>query len=274
MTNAEYRAHPAISRSDLFKLTKSPQHFRYEMDHPSPKTPSLIFGAALHKWVLEPDDFESEFVVAPNVNRRTKEGRAYWEMFLADNEGKEIISEEDAAMIDEMKKSILADPTAKALLRGEHEQPYFWRDEMTGEECKCRVDSINHAHRIITDIKTAADASTEAFMRDSIKYGYDLQAYMYSDGVQVNTGKTYDFYFVVIEKTPPYAINILRADEYFKMRGGDLFRHLIGMYHICKESNDWYGLTGFSKQPNILTLPPHLLKDYKKGNESQKEENQ
>ena len=92
MTNAEYRAHPAISRSDLFKLTKSPQHFRYEMDHPSPKTPSLIFGAALHKWVLEPDDFESEFVIAPNVNRRTKEGRAYWEMFLADNDGKEIIS--------------------------------------------------------------------------------------------------------------------------------------------------------------------------------------
>ena len=71
---SEYRAHPAISKSDLFKITKSPLHFKWSMENKEEKTAALIFGSACHKYILERDDFDSEFAVALNVDRRTKAG--------------------------------------------------------------------------------------------------------------------------------------------------------------------------------------------------------
>ena len=65
MTNKEYREHEGISRSELFKIAKSPLHFKYALDHPEEKTPALIFGGAAHKYILEMGDFDKEYAVAP-----------------------------------------------------------------------------------------------------------------------------------------------------------------------------------------------------------------
>ena len=62
MTQSEYRAYPAISRSDLMKFKKSPLHYKYAVENPEEEqSPALIFGAACHKYVLEKDEFETEF---------------------------------------------------------------------------------------------------------------------------------------------------------------------------------------------------------------------
>ena len=84
MTNKEYRQDPGISRSDLFEMRKSPLHFQYQMTHPKEDTPALLFGRALHKMILEPGDFESEFAVCPTVNRRTKAGQEQYAAFMAE----------------------------------------------------------------------------------------------------------------------------------------------------------------------------------------------
>lgn len=63
---SEYRSHPAISKSDLFKITKSPLHFKWAMENRERETPSLIFGRACHKYVLEKESFYEEL-------RNTKE---------------------------------------------------------------------------------------------------------------------------------------------------------------------------------------------------------
>ena len=75
MTEKEYRQHPAISRSELWRIRESPQKFKYFREHPPEPTPALLFGQVFHKMLLEPDTFGEEFVVAPEVNRRTKEGK-------------------------------------------------------------------------------------------------------------------------------------------------------------------------------------------------------
>lgn len=262
MTNEEYRRHPAVSRSDLWMLKKSPAHFKWAKEHPPEKTKALVFGAALHKMILEPETFEEEFALAPIMNKRTKDGRLQLEWFLAENEGKDVIDADDLNVITAMHGSIRSNKYARALLTGKHEVPYFWTDDLTGEKCKVRVDSIRTDAPIIADIKTCTDASTEAFSRDMIKYGYDLQAYMYTHGVEMVTGKPHQFVFIAIEKTPPYVINILQADGYVMMRGESIFREFLGMYHDCKETGNWYGYTGFSGMINNLTLPGWIRKEY------------
>ena len=76
ISNKEYRAREGISSTELKKIMKSPMHYRYWKDNPEETdTPSLLFGRAAHKYILETYDFYTEFTVAPNVDRRTKEGK-------------------------------------------------------------------------------------------------------------------------------------------------------------------------------------------------------
>ena len=265
MTNAEYHAHPAISKSTLFLLRQSPEKFRYEVDNPQPKSPSLTFGSAFHKWALEPDSFFDEFAIAPVVDRRAKAGREAWNDFVAENSNRDIISLDDLNTIRQMTDSLFENKYARSLIEAsQHEQSFFWRDELTGEECKCRPDILldRPSIHIISDLKSCESADTESFTRDAVRYGYHLQAYMYTDGVRQNTGCDYSFVFIAVEKKPPYAVNVMQADDLFIRYGEDTFRELIGIYHECRESGSWWGYNGFSGIINNLTLPGYLAKDY------------
>lgn len=263
MTEHEYRAAPAISRSALWKIRESPEKFKWAMEHPEEPTPALIFGQVFHKLALEPLTFGEEFAVAPNVDRRTKEGKAAWAEFTASADGKTVITQDVFDKASEMVCALYRAPYVKKLLNGQHEVPMFWTDEMTGEACKCRHDAVSviGGNDIIVDLKTTADASTEAFMRSAINYGYDFQAAMYSDGYEKNTGKKPLFVFIAIEKDPPYSVNILQADELFLKRGYDVFRELIGIYHSCKETGNWYGYLGAYNAINNLGLPAWAAKE-------------
>ena len=107
MTQSEYRAYPAISRSDLMKFKKSPLHYKYAVENPTEdQAPALVFGAASHKYILERDDFDSEFAVAPNVDRRTKEGKATWQEFVDSCGDKLVITVDDFEKIKEMAKAM------------------------------------------------------------------------------------------------------------------------------------------------------------------------
>ena len=271
MTNAEYRAKAAISRSDLFHIGVSPQKFRYAMDNPSPKTPSLIFGGAFHKYLLEPESFEEEYAVfrrknnMPELNRRTKAGKEEWEAFSAIHAGKDLICAKDLQTIQAMAESVMRNKYAAALIsKSRHELSFFWTDELTGEDCKCRPDILFEAGEthIIADIKTCADASADAFARDAVKYGYTMQAAMYTEGVQRCSGVSCDFLFLCVEKEPPYAVNLLQADELFLQHGEDTFRELIGIYHDCRLSGSWYGYEGPFGMIGNLSLPNYLRKEY------------
>ena len=263
MTEKEYRQHPAISRSELWRIRESPQKFKYFREHPPEPTPALLFGQVFHKMLLEPDTFGEEFVVAPEVNRRTKEGKQKWDEFLSENEKKTIVASEMFSRAKEMCDAVKREPLAVKLLNGSKEVPFFWTDEMTGEDCTCRVDVLNTEYRqpIVVDVKSTADASTESFIRSAINYGYDFQAAMYSEGVEKNIGKKPLFVFIAVEKEPPFSVNILQADELMLRRGYDLFREYIGIYHDCKATGNFYGYLGKLNQINNLALPAYLAKE-------------
>lgn len=263
MTEQEYRQHPAISRSQLFKLKDSPEKFKWAEEHPEPSTPALIFGQLLHAMVLQPETVGRDFAVAPNVDRRTKGGKEMWVDFEASAEGKTIVTTDVVEQAVAMRDKLMSNEYVKKLLDGEREKPFFWVDELTQEECKCRVDCLSHINGmdIIVDLKTAESADTDTFMRHAIKYGYNLQAAMYGEGVKANTGKEHAFVFIVIEKKPPYAINILQADKAFTLHGFDMFRELIGTYHECKTTGNWWGYLGKHNIINNLPLPAYLAKE-------------
>lgn len=246
MTNKEYRKAIGLSRSELFEMHRSPMHFKYMQEHPKEDTPSLLFGRALHKMILESESFETEFAVCPNMDKRTKAGKEQYHLFLLKNVGREIVLQEDYNVMLAMADVIKQHELARKLLTGQHEQSFFWTDPDTGERCKCRPDCIaEYEGRLyLVDYKTTDSCAGSDFERSVRKYGYDFQAGMYTEGVFANTFERYGFKFVAQEKKPPYAVRVYDCSEEFIQQGYDKFREYIGIYHQCKTSGIWYGYEG------------------------------
>ena len=262
MTEREYRAHPAISRSELWHIRESPEKFKYYREHPPDPTPALVFGQLFHAMALTPRVAIEDFVIAPNIDRRTKDGKAAYAQFLSESDGKTIVTDEMWERAADMVEALECNDFCRKLLSGAKETPYFWVDEMTGIECKCRTDCTVElgGMPLVVDLKSTNDASTEAFMKDSVRYGYDFQSAMYLEGVKAVTGVEHGFVFIAVEKTEPYSINIFQCDKPFIQHGYDTFRELLGIYHDCKQTGNWFGYLGRYNAVNTLSLPSYLAK--------------
>ena len=243
MTQNEYRAYPAVSRSDLFKLKKSPLHYKYASEHKEEPTPTLNFGSAAHKYILEREDFDNEFAIAPNVDKRTKEGKAIFAEFQEMSDGKIIISVDDFEKIKEMAKAIDEHPIASDLIKGKHEVSLFWKDVMTGEECKIRPDCIHEDGNgiVIVDYKTTASVEDGAFEKSCRKYGYKLQSGMYREGYFQNFFEDAGFAFIAQEKEAPFAVRVYVCTDEYMNEGFDEYRALLGLYHECKLADNYKG---------------------------------
>lgn len=246
MSQKAYREAEGISRSELFTISKTPLHFKYEQDNPKEDTKSLSFGRAAHKYILEKDDFFNDFAIEPVVDKRTKAGKEEFYAFEQSLGEKESISMEDYQKILQMYDAIQSNPVAVALLTGEHEKDFFWVDDLTGEKCKCRPDCLSQyeGKKYIVDYKTTDSCEDGHFERSCRKYGYKFQSGMYTEGVFQNTFEQYGFVFVAQEKTAPYAVRVYFCTPEFVAQGYDQFRQLIGIYHQCKMTGNWYGYEG------------------------------
>ena len=226
------------------KIAKSPAHFRYYKDNPQEDTPALLFGRAAHKYVLETYDFYNEFAVAPLCDRRTKDGKSTYEMFLKESEGKDVITLEQFEQINAMRNAAYATPfVSKLLTNGEKELSFWGVDEETGLTIKVRPDCITelNGQHILIDFKTCSDAENMKFCRDSIKFNYDLQLAMYRDVLRQNTGHDYTVVIIAQEKTPPYATNVFQLSENYLKTGEEVYKEMLKVYKECEENGVWYG---------------------------------
>lgn len=243
ISNKEYRQRPGISSSELKKIMITPAHYKHWKENPQEDTPALLFGRAAHKYILETYDFYTEFAVAPNCDRRTKEGKETWNKFVADSEGKDVITQEQFEIIDAMRNSAYATPFVSKLLSGEKELSFWGKDEDTDLVIKCRPDCITefNGKHILIDYKTAQDVENMKFYRDSIKFGYDLQLAYYRDILKQNTGHDYMVVIIAQEKSAPYVTNVFQLSENYLENGRELYKEMLKVYKECADNDSWYG---------------------------------
>lgn len=245
MNDREYNALDGIRRSDLWVIKQSPMHFKYHMDHPETDSPSLTFGRAMHKYILEPETFNEEFAIAPIVDRRTKDGKLEYADFLNTLGDRDVITFEDIERIGDMKRSLMQNSEVVDIMQNiiSVETPFVWTDAKTGERCKVKTDMIVDINGMpyIVDYKTTTSCADGAFERSVRKYGYDFQSGMYSEGVEITTLEAHGFIFIAQEKDAPYASRVYYCDEYFVEKGQREFHDLLEIYHDCKQTGNWYG---------------------------------
>jgi exodeoxyribonuclease VIII len=258
LSNEDYHKHPAISRSDLVRIQRSPRHFwqhKYGGGDSTSAAPSpaLLFGTAVHAAVLEPELFKQTYIQAPALNKNTT---AYKQVVADAREaGQILLSPEDFESIEGITASLHEHETAtKAVYAdGISEATFIAKDPGTGLELKCRADRVTESGWLV-DLKTTIDAGEQAFSRTVANYGYHIQAAYYMHVVEVATGiRPRGFLFVAVEKTAPFGVQVFKASPDLVQSGHSVTMN--GLYEIQKHISTHSTTTPWPcYTPGITTL--------------------
>lgn len=255
ISNDAYHNGPGISRTAIREFIKSPFHYWYRYvrpdREPATRTSDMEFGAAFHTLVLEPHLFTKTVAVSPmGLDRRRTADKAIWAQFEAESIGKTLLKGEDYQHMQNMANQLWSNPVARALIEGgQYERSIYYVEKNSGRLCKTRPDILRN--NFIADLKTSDNASFNHFVRDLVTYGYHIQAGMSFDAAEaVLKTKLAEFIFIVVEKTPPYAVAIYPFDTESIDAGRRLYQNKLIQLNECEQNNVWP-----SYESRIITLP-------------------
>jgi hypothetical protein len=235
----EYRAFPALNQSAAKVLVaNSPAHYQAYINTPQEETKALKFGTFVHAAVLEPETLDDLYATAPDVDRRTKEGKETWAAFQTANVGKTILDYEESAL-----GHLVASSARFALKRHGVEfdaTEVMYHVDYCGVPLKAAIDGV--AGEYLWDIKTTGlGEATPAGMLKSIRgYRYNLQAYWYRLVYELATGRRpLGFRFLFVEKEPPFATAVCEIGPDLMSYAVSDFEKAITLYKECSASGVW-----------------------------------
>lgn len=249
ISNEDYHAGDGVSKSQLDMVAKNPALLKWVKAAPEDeeKKSALDMGTALHCLLLEPKEFDKRFIVAPEFNRRTNQGKADEAAFMKDvaGMGMTVMDAEQGRKLKLMRDSAMAHPAARWMLEapGHCEASMYWNDEETGELCRIRPDKWLNEHNVIVDVKKVADM--DRFARHIEEFRYHVQDAMYREGALKVTGQPHGFFFLAVSETIDcgrYPVRVFELDAPDVDAGHQLFRRDLNTYHECRISDEWGGV--------------------------------
>lgn len=234
-----------VSSTALKHLARSPLHYRHWLDAGDKQTPAMAFGQLVHTFLLEPEVFNAEYVVEEDFGDRryknAKDAYAKWEEEVAKNRMR--IKPEDWHRLMTMRVSVAMHTHAsKLLLGGKREVTLRWIDEATGIACKARPDIWHPDRKICADIKTADDASPEAFMRAVVNFRYHVQQANYMRGFEACGERVDHYVLIVIEREQPHDVAVYSLDNAAIAAGDGLVHAGIARMADCIARDSWPGV--------------------------------
>jgi hypothetical protein len=273
----DYHNGEGVSKSQLDLIAKSPAHYYHNQLHKHDRKESEAFkiGRLAHLAVLEPELFNDTVVVAPECDRRTKEGKAIWAAFTDDlaNAGKDVLKQQEYTQVRAIQASVARHPAANLLLSGKgptRELSVYWNEHVEPSVkypmldkdvlCRCRPDllippkSVGNGGGIVVDLKTTRDASPNGFKKSVRMFRYDVQAAWYLDGVNQGFAKGEPmfstFLFIAVEKEPPYGVAVYQLDEADIISGREKARSDLATYAHATSTGVY---DAYSPQIQLLT---------------------
>ncbi len=153
-TRIDYYANPAISNSKLSDLKNNVERFyavHVAKTLAQSTTPEMVFGNLVHCLTFEPQKAAERYAIVPNVDRRTKQGKADWAEFLSVHGGQQLIEQHDLDVARRMVDAIWDHSDARSILSIEAEaeaEVYFESQDI---DCKAKIDWVGRS--IIADIR-------------------------------------------------------------------------------------------------------------------------
>ena len=241
-TEQVYRLSPGVSQSTLKMMRQSASKCLWELEHPRPPTEAMELGTAIHAALLEPDLFNSHYVIRPKFDRRTKAGKEACEAWEAQNNGKKGIDQSDMDTVNRVASRVHDnDFFARFFKAGEKEVSFWGRDEDSAALKRCRIDNYIAEANILVDLKTTECAAPDVFSRDIWKYLYHVQAAYYVDLVKEVTGRDCAFFVVAVEKSKDCDVTVHLIGQEALANGRSMYKRWLKDYQRSIAMHEWQG---------------------------------
>ena len=258
-----YHSDDAVGSSLIRKLqTSTPMHALAMLATPM-ASPAMALGTALHAAMLEPENDLAQAVVQPDIDKRTKAGKEEHATFAALNEGRCIITPDQAQQLDGMVIACLKDWRIKHALSACKKREVSVFGSIAGHKAKARLDAWN-GHGMVLDLKTTRDLACD-FEKSIANFGYGLQAAWYREvlrSVFRSEGRLmpddFSFVFLVVETTYPHGTAVYRMSDEVMDCYSDRLVELQKQWWECVLKNEYSGWP----QTDVVDigLPPWALK--------------
>ena len=225
ISNEDYHNFKNYISSSGMKLIYEKSVFHYLNQEVKEPTDAMIVGSATHTLILEPQNFDDEFLVIPKINKRTKAGKEEFAMYLekAKKTNKQILSEDDYDLLQSLKTGVYDDKESARLIhwgksKGIIEMSHF--AEHQGVQMRIRPDIDIPEAEMLIDLKTIDVNTPKAFRYKMNALNWDLQAIMYC---YVRDYYPANFRFIAVEKKHPYSSQVYAMDSETIERGKEKF---------------------------------------------------
>ena len=227
LTQQEYRAIDALGSTDIKTLLENPYLFKNGIK--KEPTDNLILGSVIHTLILEPQKLDDEYIIMPELNLRTNDGKAQKAEFEAEAKAtnKTLVKSEIFNQAAAVAKSFLQS-TLSSFLRGEVKAETSFFGEIDGVKVKARPDLILPQQQIIIDFKTTSQVgggSADGFAKMAANFAYYIQAALYLEITEYK-----QFYFIVLETAEPFMIGCYKLDSKALEFGKSEIRRAIEIY--------------------------------------------
>lgn len=258
-----YHSDDAVGSSLARKLqSTTPMHAKEMMETPM-SSPALALGSALHPAILEPENDLAQAVVSPDVDKRTKGGKEEHATFAALNEGRCIITPDQAQQVDGMIAACNRDWRIKHCLSSCKKREVSVFGEIGGFPAKARLDAWN-GHGMVCDLKTTRDLACD-FEKSIANFGYGMQAAWYRAvlrSAMESSGRMlpddFSFVFLVVESVAPFGTAVYRMSDEVMDCYSERLPELQKLWWKCVAENKYPGWP----QDDVVDigLPPWAMK--------------
>lgn len=240
VTKDEYyadRARESSSSINLFIEDRERYRaWKYDGAWMRAESKSMLIGSALHDVVLNDGE---RVVELPEINRRTKAGKAEYEQFAAEHMDKIILNPEQNQQVAGMALSINANKAARKLLYeadNAFETAYKWKDFETQTPMRCMFDAVCKDH--VVDVKTTRDL--KGFAHSAERYGYHRQAAIYIDAAEaaLEVDKL-DHFIIAVGSQPSYPCIVWQLEKGSILQGMAEYRDTLRAIKRCEAEQDW-----------------------------------
>lgn len=180
-----------------------PARYLYEKEHKT-QTKEMITGSAVHKLILEPEDFEKEFTIVDCSTRNTNIYKDAAAENLKLPRPKNLLLSSEYDDVAAMAESVRDSYAYRYLVDGQAEKMLYWQYAINfpsstprcsfceklecdcGEPnvimCRMKLDYVSPLG--IAEIKTASSIHEKTFFWDAMKRLYHMQASFYLQGLE------------------------------------------------------------------------------------------
>lgn len=234
-----YRPMSMLNYSSIPHLLQSPAHYIANLTKPRSPSKEMLFGTALHSYVLEPEKFQDQYVVKTLDGRTNKGKQAILEIEFVQK--KKIISEEDFEAIRYMDANIKRHAIAsKILANGKAEQVMMFKLRASnGNFVQCKAKTDYMLSETVIDLKSTKKSDEFNFSKSIENYNYHIQGAFYSHALETLTGNRPDFIFIAVESEPPYSVNVIKLSEDHYTHGYKKVYEAVDLYERCMRENHW-----------------------------------